>query len=141
MKNPEASILYVEDDDIVREIVCSFITAQYASISIYSAGSAEGGLELFRKHRQSIIMTDINLAGSDGLAMARSIRTLDPETVIIFITGSSDVERLNEFKGPAPCHCICKPLMHHKLFMLLDSYLKNNFNSKRQKRKEHGGLA
>lgn len=78
----DVSIVYVEDDATAHGILCPFINAKYPAIPIYSAGSAAEGLQLFRKHRQSIIITDINLAESDGIQMVRSIRMLDPDTVI-----------------------------------------------------------
>lgn len=124
MHNPDVSILFIEDDEIVRDILCSFIGAKYAGVATYSAGSSEEGLILFGKYRQSIIITDINLDGSDGIEMVRSIRALAPDTVIIFVSGCSSVERLKEFEGPAPCHFICKPLNHEDLFALLDRYVK-----------------
>lgn len=68
-------------------------------------------------------MTDVSLDDSDGIEMARSIRTLDPDTVIIFITGCSDVERLTSLKGTGPCHYICKPVVYHELFKTLDNYI------------------
>jgi YesN/AraC family two-component response regulator len=117
------SLLYIEDDAIVRDIMCSFINARYTTLPIYSAGTAEEGLELFRKHRQSIVLTDINLSASDGVSMARSIRSIAPDTVIVFISGSSDVERLAEFKESGHGHFICKPVDCNDLFRLLDRYV------------------
>jgi len=120
----KVSILYIEDEDIVREIMCSFIRVKYPSVPIYSAGSAEEGVALFRQHRPQIILTDINLTESDGVQMVRSIRKLDPNTTIIFVTGCSDIEqRVNEFCGSAACHYICKPVNHNELFTLLDRYM------------------
>jgi DNA-binding NtrC family response regulator len=87
------------------------------------AGSAEEGMELFKKHRQSIIITDINLIESDGIQMVRSIRKLDPDSIIIFMSGCGDVEQLSEFEGEASCHYICKPVNYKDLFAVLDSYM------------------
>jgi DNA-binding response OmpR family regulator len=115
------SILFVEDDDIVREIICSFITTKYPTIPTYSAGSAEDGMDLFKKHRQSIIITDINLVESDGIQMVRSIRKLDPCSIIIFMTGFVDAVDISEFDGAGSCHYICKPVNFNDLFALLDS--------------------
>jgi YesN/AraC family two-component response regulator len=123
LNQSEFSLLYIEDDAIVRGILCSFINARYAAMPIYSAGTAEEGLELFRKHRQSIVLTDINLPHSDGVSMARSIRTIAMDTVVVFISGSSDVERLAEFDESGYCHLISKPVDCHKLFKLLDGYI------------------
>jgi len=123
LNRSKISLLYIEDDDVARDILCSLINARYSSLPIHSAGTTEEGLELFRKHRQSIVLTDINLSGSDGVSMARSIKTMAPDTVIVFISGSSDVERLAEFEESGYGHFICKPVDFGKLFGVLDRYI------------------
>ena len=123
MNQSKTSLLYIEDDAAARDALCSLINVRYTALPIYSAGTAEEGLELFRKHRQSIVLTDINLSASDGVSMARSIRTIVTDTVIVFISGSSDVERLAEFAGSGYGHFVCKPVDCHKLFSLLDRYI------------------
>ena len=120
LNQPNISLLYIEDDATARDILCSLINIRYAAMPIHSAGTAEEGLELFRKHRQSIVLTDINLSDSDGISMARSIRTIATDTVIVFISGSPDVERLAEFDESGNGHFICKPVDCQKLFRLLD---------------------
>jgi len=119
----EVSILYVEDDAVVRDVLKSLIAVKYPTVPFYPAGTAAEGLELFRKHRHRIVITDINLAESDSIQMVRAIRTLDPDTVIIFISGCLDVERLNEFEGAASCHYICKPMDCNDLIAVLNNYL------------------
>ena len=123
MNQSKTSLLYIEDDAAARDALCSLINVRYTALPIYSAGTAEEGLELFRKHRQSIVLTDINLSASDGVSMARSIRTIATDTVIVFISGSSDVERLVEFDESGRSHFICKPLDCNNLFRLLDRYI------------------
>jgi len=119
----QVAILYVEDDAIVREIMRSLIQARYPELVVHAAGSAEQGLELFTEYRHAIIVTDINLGGTDGIQMARTIRKLKPEAAIIFITGSPDVGRFAEFGNGAFCSHICKPVMYDDLFALIDSSL------------------
>jgi len=119
----EVSILYVEDDVVVRDVLKSLIAAKYPTVPIYPAGTAAEGLDLFWKHHHRIVITDINLAETDSIQMVRAIRTLDPDTVIIFISGCLDVERLTEFEGAASCHYICKPMDCNDLIAVLDNYL------------------
>ena len=131
MNQSKISLLYIEDDAVARDIVCSLINARFSALPIYSAGTAEEGLELFRKHRQSIVLTDINLPGSDGVSLARLIKTIAMETAIVFISGSSDDERLAEFDESGHCHFICKPMDCHKLFRLIDGHINMINNSHR----------
>ena len=120
--NP-ASLLNIEDDDVARDIVAAFIAKRYVNLPVYSAGSAEAGLELFKKHRQTVVMTDINLTHSNGIWMARSIRSIVPDTAIIFVTGHSDVETLSEFEATGPCHVVTKPIKFRELYGILDRYI------------------
>lgn len=123
MKKSAGSLLFVEDDVIVRDIICSFIAARYPAMIIDSAGSADEGLALFEVKRHDILLTDVNLIDSDGLVLARTIREKSPETVVIFITGSSDVEPLVEFGKSGFGHIIIKPVECDILFDMLDHYL------------------
>jgi CheY-like chemotaxis protein len=123
MTRPSTSLLYIEDDVLSRDIICSFIHARYPALTIYSAGTAEEGLEYFDTYRPSIVLTDINLSGSDGITFSRSVRSVVPTTVIVFITGSSEIERLAEFRNDGPSHVITKPVVCRDLFELLDRYL------------------
>lgn len=125
MKQPTGSLLFVEDDVIVRDIICSFITARYPSMIVDAAGSADEGLELFEKQRHVIVLTDVNLIDSDGISMARAIREKAPETVIIFVTGSADVEQFVPFEKTGHCHVIIKPVECDALLELLDTFVIN----------------
>ena len=122
MNQSKKSLLYVEDDVFVRDIICSFIALRYPAVSIDSAGSADEGVELFVKKRHTVVMTDVNLDNSNGVAMARAIRNDVPETIIIFITGSSNVEQLAEFEKAGSSSVIIKPVYCDALFGILDQY-------------------
>lgn len=123
MKQSARTLLYIEDDAIVRDIICSFIAERYPAMVIEAAGSSDEGLALFEKQRHAIVMTDVNLVDSDGVSLARAIRKRAPETVIIFITGTSDIEQLAEFEKSGSGHIIIKPVECVTLFRILDFYL------------------
>ena len=126
MKTSDISLLCVEDDATVRGLLCSLLKMKYPATPVYLAASADEGLEQFREHRQSIVITDINLAGSSGVQMVREIRKLDPDTVVIFISGCSDIERITAFEGSASSHHICKPMKCSDLTGLLYAYMQGH---------------
>lgn len=123
MKQPKKSLLYVEDEGIVRDILCTFIADHYPDMIIDAAASAEEGLALFERQCHDIVLTDITLTGSDGVSLARAVREKAPQTVIVFITGSSDIEPLADFKRSGASHVIIKPVECDVLFGVLDRYL------------------
>ena len=56
-----------------------------------TARNGQEGLEQFRKVRPDLIVTDIRMPVLDGLQMARTIRSKDPNIPIIIVTAHSDI--------------------------------------------------
>ena len=117
------SLLCVEDNAIARDILRTVLNSRYRNLVVHTAHKAEEGLELFRKHQHSIVITDISLSGADGVWLAESVRAEAPETVIIFITGGSDIEGLTSCQEADSCHILNKPLDIKVLFGVLDQYI------------------
>ena len=123
MNQSTHTILYIEDDTTARDIICSLIRDRYGDLSVVDAWTAEEGLELYKTLHQPVVLTDINLTNSSGVAMARSIRAIDPGAVIIFVTGHSDAH-LEEFTKSGPSHVLVKPIDCLALFTLVDTYIR-----------------
>ncbi len=59
----------------------------------YNVVTAEGGvegLEVFKKEKPDIVITDMKMPGMDGLAVLDEIKKEAPETEVIVITGHGD---------------------------------------------------
>ena len=85
----ESSLLYVEDEADVRELVSGMLMKNYPGLRLYVAGDGRSGLELFRERQPEIVITDIRMPVMDGLRMASAIRELNPDTFIIAVTAHS----------------------------------------------------
>jgi signal transduction histidine kinase len=57
-----------------------------------AAENGAAGLEVFRKERPPIVLTDIKMPGMDGLQVLRKIKEESPDTEVIMITGHGDLE-------------------------------------------------
>lgn len=81
------SVLVVDDDDDVREIVAEVI--QDEGVEVLEAASAQEALELLSnpETRFDLIVTDIRMPGMDGLEMAKAIEEKWPGTQVLFMTG------------------------------------------------------
>jgi len=86
------SLLYVEDNDNVREKVVSLLNL--FEINLLEARDGKEGLVMFRRHRPDIVMSDINMPKMNGMDMAAAIRRLDKDTPIVIITAYKDEELL-----------------------------------------------
>ena len=86
--NPSAAalrILYVEDNDLVREITLEILS--HPGHSIVAVASAEEALELFESDAFDLVVTDISLPAMSGLDLAREILQRDCNVPIIIATG------------------------------------------------------
>ncbi|MCD8567228.1 MAG: response regulator [Geovibrio sp.] len=84
------SILYVEDEDSIRERLSRFL--QRRTQTLYQASNGREGLEMFLEHKPDIIITDIRMPVMDGLSMAEQIREHNTDIPIIITTGHNDEE-------------------------------------------------
>ncbi|MGE4497149.1 MAG: diguanylate cyclase [Deferribacterales bacterium] len=84
------SILYVEDEDSIRERLSRFL--QRRTQTLYQASNGREGLEMFLEHKPDIIITDIRMPVMDGLSMAEQIREHNRDIPIIITTGHNDEE-------------------------------------------------
>jgi signal transduction histidine kinase len=77
-------VLYVEDDEDVRELLAVFLRRRVASVVVAEDGAA--GLEAFGRERPDLIVTDIQMPRMDGLAMSEVVRRLAPSIPIVITT-------------------------------------------------------
>ncbi|MEG3639921.1 GGDEF domain-containing response regulator [Magnetococcus sp. PR-3] len=81
-------ILYVEDEDIIRDELGSFLRRRVETLD--TACNGEEGLEKFKANKPDIIVTDIRMPKMDGLQLAEAIRAIDPEVPIVVTTAYND---------------------------------------------------
>jgi len=81
------TVLYVEDEESVREEVAHF--CKNFIPSFYTAQNGEEGLELFSKIKPDLVITDIQMPKMNGLEM---IKKLNSNTPIIVTTAYSDTD-------------------------------------------------
>ncbi len=96
-----AAVLIVDDNPLTVELVTDLL--QSHGFQVYSAGTAERGLELAREFLPSVVLMDYNLPGMDGPTAARLLKA-DPTTRHLAIVGlTADVKNgatpLDNFDG------------------------------------------
>jgi DNA-binding response OmpR family regulator len=112
-KLKNSTILYIEDDEITRENISSFLKRKCKNF--FQACDGKEGLELFEKHSPDIIITDIEMPNLDGLSMAKKIRKKSPSTQIIITTAYASQEYLLEAVNLHLIKYIVKPISLPKL--------------------------
>lgn len=86
----EDQILIVDDE---KEI-CSWVARRLImeKYSCVVATTSKEALHHFYKHQFSLIICDLKIPEMDGLKLLEKMKALDPETMVIMITGYPDIE-------------------------------------------------
>ncbi len=85
------SVLYVEDDCDARENLAAYLQRRIGKVLV--AENAEQGLDLFKRHKPQLVITDMVLPGMDGLQMVQAIRLMDAHVPVILISGQDSWQK------------------------------------------------
>lgn len=82
-----ATVLIVDDETAIRYSVSK--TLQRAGYEVQEAESGEHALALLKTRPFDVVLTDIRMPNSafDGVELVRRIKEIDPDTVVILMTG------------------------------------------------------
>ena len=112
------------DDDAAQVDLTESLTSQWArenghNIKIKTYNSAESFLFDFEEENDfDILLLDIEMGETDGVALAKQVRKKSETVQIVFITGYSDY--ISEGYDVAALHYLMKPLKAEKLFEVLN---------------------
>jgi PAS domain S-box-containing protein len=106
----EISVLYVEDDAVMRTELSSLLSNFF--FKVFFASNGEEGLEIFKKNQKKIdlIISDINMPTMSGIDMVKEIRKFDEEVGVIFATAYSDKEFLMDSIKLKVVNYVVKPI-------------------------------
>lgn len=110
------SLLYVEDDTEASTLLSRIIVKKYPDLKLFIAENGATGLDMFREKRPDIVLADMNMPIMDGIQLAREIRTLDAEAVIIAVTAYNDSCYLRNAIEVGIRHYVLKPVIVEDLF-------------------------
>jgi DNA-binding response OmpR family regulator len=85
----KATILVVDDEPDVREVLVEYFTTQgYAVMGAESAGAAK---TIAAEHAVDLALVDIHMPGEDGLSLARHLRERYAAIAIVMLTSAGTV--------------------------------------------------
>ncbi len=109
-------ILYVEDNDLVRESFAELLaTADRQLVCVADCAGARGAL---REHNVNLLITDINLPDGSGLDLAREALRQNPRLPVIVCSGQ-DLRDVASSLGPT-AHPLMKPFELDELEVLVE---------------------
>ena len=78
------TVLYVEDDELTREMYSQFLTRMVGVL--ITAKDGKEGLAAYHEHKPDVIITDITMPVIDGLEMLKHVRTVDASLPAIVLS-------------------------------------------------------
>ena len=116
MNAPPFVILYVEDNDFVRESYAELIAT--AGRRIVGVADVAGARQALREQNVDLLMTDISLPDGSGLDVAREALRQNPRLPVIVCSGYG-LEDATRTLGPT-AHTLMKPFNVDELEALLE---------------------
>jgi len=83
-------ILVVDDEDLIRDIICSVL--DQAGFSCQPVNSGTGALAILESDSgYSVVVSDVIMKGMDGLTLLSKIRTTYPDMPVVMLTAVHDI--------------------------------------------------
>ena len=101
------TVLVIEDDDTLRLGISQVLKKNH--FKVYEAGSGPKGIELFKRYRHDLVITDYRMEPMNGLEVLQEIKKITPETEVIMITAHGTPEIMLEAEKAGACEFIFKP--------------------------------
>ena len=83
------TILTVDDDEFVREILAAYL--EDSGFSVLQAENGRTGLETFRRESPDLVMLDLRMPEMDGLEVLSHIIEESPDTPVILVSGMGTI--------------------------------------------------
>lgn len=83
-------IILVDDDQALRRATRQ--TLELGGYAVRDFGTAPQALTQLARDSEAVVISDIRMAGMDGLELFAHIRALDPDLPVLLITGHGDVD-------------------------------------------------
>ncbi|MGE3976320.1 MAG: sigma-54-dependent transcriptional regulator [Nitrospira sp.] len=116
-------VLLIDDDPRVRTSLKMVLEPLY---DILQASDAHEGLDVFRKDEPDLILLDVILPGTDGLAVLQMLRMESKMTPVIMLTGTKSVKTAVDAMKFGAADYLSKPFDVDELRIVIDRVLNSS---------------
>ena len=132
----QQSVLIVEDEELMRSILRRLL--EDAGYTVFTADSAESALAILPHNDISVTLTDIKMAGMDGLHLLDRIKAFDDEALVIVMTAYSSVDTAVAALRKGAYDYVTKPFVNEDLLQTVKNAIlqRKLFHENRALRRE-----
>ena len=116
-------VLLIDDEARVRTSLKMVLDPLY---EILQAGDGHEGLEVFRKEEPDLVLLDVVLPGTDGLAVLQTLRMERKVTPVIMLTGTKSVKTAVDAMKLGAADYLSKPFDVDELRIVIDRTLNSS---------------
>lgn len=112
-------ILYVEDEDLVRENIGRLLLAIFPYVK--TACNGVEGLNLYKKESFDLVISDILMPEMNGIHMIKAIKKINPNQIVIVTSACEESNYLDDLNNLGVSQFILKPMnIEHMIQILYD---------------------
>ena len=90
MVSDQPTVLLIEDEEIARTALQRGLEHNGYDVDVADSGKA--GIAKFKDHPFDIVLSDLRMPDVDGIEVLEEIRRIDPEAIVLIVTGHASVE-------------------------------------------------
>lgn len=106
--NQIPTVLLIDDERMYRLIVGDYL--RDSGYAVLEADSTAEGLRIFDNARPDIVITDLRMPGGDGNLVVTKLQDTAPDTPVIIISGTANLEEALGTLRQGACDFIPKPV-------------------------------
>ncbi len=115
-------ILIAEDEELMRAILTRLL--EEAGYRVAAVAGADDALERFAVDDVALVLTDIRMAGMDGLTLLDRIKDIDSDALVIVMTAYSSVDSAVAALRKGAYDYITKPFVNEDLLQSVKNALR-----------------
>src|ERR1700736_3349116 len=112
-------VVIAEDEAIIRLDLKELLLDEGYDV-VGETGRGDEAVELVRKHKPDLVILDVKMPGSDGLAAARAIQELDLKVAVLILTAFSQRNLIDEAREAGVAAYLVKPFQRIELIPAID---------------------
>ncbi|MBN2282708.1 MAG: response regulator [Deltaproteobacteria bacterium] len=109
----EDRILIIDDEEAILRVLS--LSLKSDGYDVMTAMTGKEGIDVFEREKPALVLTDLKMPGIDGLEVLRRIKSINPDSEIIVITGHGDMDSAIESLRFGASDFINKPVRDEAL--------------------------
>jgi two-component system nitrogen regulation response regulator NtrX len=114
-------ILIVDDEQGIRAALGQLL--EFEGYEVRTSANARDGLAEYARFKPHLVFMDVKMAGIDGLEALRNLRELDPNAVVVMISGHATIQTAVEATQHGAYDILEKPLDTDRILVTLRNAL------------------